>query len=116
MTDDYTLIPITEDIPAGADFCFVMDGDEMEPLIKKGARVYISRREAPTEMEAGLFLYRGQVLCRQFCEDYGGNLLLLCANPKAEGRNLCLDKTERQHCKLLGKVLLKKKAKRPVYE
>ncbi len=116
MTDDYTLIARTEDIPAGADFCFVMDTEEMEPLIKKGERVYVSRHEAPAEMEIGIFLHGGRVLCRQYCEDYGGNLLLLCANPRAEKLNLCLDKAERQHCKLLGKVLLKKKAKRPIYE
>ncbi len=115
MIDDYIFIPRDSSVPPAADYCFIMDSDRMAPLIPKGSRVYVSRREAPAEMEPGVFLYKGRILCRQFCEDYAGNLLLLCANPKAESHNLCLDKKEREHCRCLGKVLLDKKIKRPVY-
>ena len=115
MYDNYSLIPITADMPADTDFCLMMDTDEMEPLIKRGGIIYVSRRESPVDMEAGIFLYRGRILCRQICEDYAGILHLLCANPARESENLCLDKKERQHCRCLGKVLLKGKAPRPIY-
>jgi len=115
MYDSYSLIPISPDMPAGTDFCLVLDSREMEPLIKKGERIYVSRRESPGDMEAGIFLYGGKILCRQICEDYAGRLHLLCANPQCESENLCLDKEEKQRCRCLGKVLLKAKPPRPLY-
>lgn len=87
----------------------------MEPLINRGERVNVSRTQAPEELEVGVFFYKGQVYCRQYCEDYAGNMHLLCANPKKESENLCLGKGEKEHCLCLGKVLLKEKPKMPVY-
>lgn len=115
MEEYFSLIPITNDMPRGTDFCLIMDTELMEPLIYKGGRVCVSRHEDPDQMDVGLFLYKGQVLCRQVCEDYAGNLHLLCANPKAEKENLCLDKKERTRCLCLGKVLLKVKPPEPMY-
>ena len=115
MEQFYSLIPAGADAPQGADFCFVMDSDLMEPLIARGARVYVSRRESPAEPDAALFYYRGKVYCRQFCEDYAGNFHLLCANPMRERENICLNKSERQRCHCLGRVLLDEKPTMPVY-
>lgn len=113
MPEHYELISITADMPQGADFCFVMSGDEMEPVIKQGARVYVSRREGPAQMEAGLFYIDGKVYCRQYCEDYAGDIHLLCANPKCENMNLRLGKQD--SCLCLGKVLLREKPPAPIY-
>ena len=115
MDEFYSLIPLEADAPQGADLCFVMDSELMEPLIRRGEKVFVSRRESPAEPDVGLFYYRGRVYCRQFCEDYAGNFHLLCANPKRESENLCLDRVERQRCLCLGKVLLDNAPTMPVY-
>lgn len=52
----------------------------MEPLIPRGSRVYVSGRAELREMDAGLFLYDGRVICRRWCEDYNGALILLGAD------------------------------------
>jgi hypothetical protein len=116
MNEHYSLIPKTEAMPQEADFCLMMDNDLMAPVINKGERVYISRRQSPAELDVGIFLYKGRIYCRQFCEDYVGNLHLLCANPLRESENLCLGREEKAQCLCLGKVLLKAKAPMPIYK
>ena len=115
MDENYSLISAGADAPQAADFCFVMDSELMEPLIPRGSRVWVSRRESPAEPDAALFYYRGKVYCRQFCEDYAGNFHLLCANPTCESENICLDRAERQRCLCLGRVLLDTTPTMPVY-
>ena len=115
MSPDYELIPIDADMPEGTDFCMIMDNELMEPLIPRGTRICVSRSMAPEEFEAGIFFYRGKIYCRQYCEDYAGNLHLLCANPARENENLCLDRKEKEKCLCLGKVLLKEKPPMPLY-
>ena len=113
--DDYDLIERGAAVPAAADMCIIHGDDTMEPYIRRGERVYIRRRQTPAEMEAGLFLYRGKVYSRQWCEDYAGRLHLLCANPARERENLHLSRSERSRCLCLGRVLLDKKLPAPVY-
>lgn len=115
MAEDYVFIKKDGSVPSEADFCFIMDNELMEPVIKKGERVFVSRRQSPGELEVGLFYYKGRVYCRQLCEDYAGNTHLLCANPGCEVENLCLDKRERKTLICLGRVLLKKKPPMPIY-
>lgn len=115
MTDSYMLLPRTEGMPAGAGFCLRLDNDCMEPYLKKGELLYISRDETPEELQPGIFFYRGRVLCRQWCEDSAGNLHLLCANPRRESENLSLDRREKSACLCLGRILLKKRLPMPIY-
>lgn len=115
MEEDYTLLSADSGLPEGTDFCMVLDNDCMEPWFKMGQTLFISRRLAPEEMAAGLFLYRGRVLCRQWCEDLAGNLHLLCANPLRESENLTLDRREKSECFCLGTVLPGKALPAPVY-
>ena len=115
MLDDYTIIPISPDMPEGTDFCIIIDNDLMEPVIKQGQRICVSRHQEPEEFELGVFYYEGRVYCRQFCEDYAGTLHLLCANPLRESENIAIGKDKREKCLGLGRVLLNKKPPRPMY-
>ena len=94
MREDYCLEDAAG-LPEGTDFCVIAESDCMEPYIKRGGRVCVSRKQTPAEGEAGLFLYRGAVYCRQWCEDYTGALYLLCANPRRESENIRIDRKER---------------------
>lgn len=109
--DSFILVDKEPQLPDEADFCLILENDCMEPLFKAGERVYVCRREQPEELEPGLFLYKGQVLCRRWCEDYGGKLHLLCDNPKREDMNLCLDAKERGDCLCLGRVITSGKSR-----
>ena len=113
--DDYTLLPRSKGTPAEAAFCLRLDHDLMEPWLKKGELLYVSRSETPEEFQPGLFWYRGRILCRQWCEDSEGNLHLLCANPGRERENLMLSPSEKAACLCLGRVLTKKRLPMPVY-
>jgi len=115
MQEDFELIARGPDIPSAADFCLVISDDCMSPYIRPGDRAYVSCREVLSDMDVGLFLYHGRVLCRQVCEDYSGALLLLCANPEREAENLSIPGSERADCLCLGKVLLAERLPPPVY-
>ena len=113
--DDFTMLPRTADMPADTALCLRLDHDLMEPWLKRGELLCISRGEAPEEFQPGLFYYQGRVLCRQWCEDSAGNLHLLCANPRRESENLMLRPSEKAACLCLGRVLTEKKLPMPVY-
>ncbi len=115
MPDEFVLMPRTKDMPAGTGFCLRLDNDCMEPWLKKGQLLYVSRSEMPEELQPGVFYVAGRVLCRQWCVDSAGSLHLLCANPRRESENLSLSRREKNACLCLGRVLLKKKLPMPVY-
>ena len=113
--EEYTLLPRGKAVPEKASFCLRLDHDLMEPWLKKGETLYISRSESPEEFQPGVFYYDGRILCRQWCEDSEGNLHLLCANPRRESENITLNAGEKAACLCLGRVLTKKKLPMPIY-
>lgn len=112
MDEDYSLI---ERPDAETDFCLTLESDCMEPLFRRGETLRVTRRVSPPEMAAGVFLWRGRVYVRQWCEDSAGNLHLLCANPQRERDNLCLSPSERGACLCLGTILPGRPLPRPYY-
>ena len=114
MDEEYRLLP-ADSVPEGCDFCIMLDSDCMEPHFARGQTLCVSRQEAPREFAVGVFLYRGQIYVRQWCEDYAGNLHLLCANPAREKENLMLTRARRGACLCLGTVLPGEPLPPPVY-
>lgn len=115
MQEDFEFLDRGPDVPSAADFCLIIRDDCMLPYIRPGDRVYVSCREPLSDMDVGLFLYRGRVLCRQYCEDYSGALLLLCANTAREAENISVARSARADCLCLGKVLLSRRLPPPIY-
>lgn len=114
MDEEYTLLP-KNSLPEGADFCITLDSDCMEPAFARGQTLFVTRSVSPREFAAGVFLYRGRIYVRQWCEDYAGNLHLLCANPRRESENLMLSRSQRGACLCLGTVLPGEPLPRPLY-
>ena len=114
MEEEYSFIP-TAELPDGADFAIVMEDDTMAPFFPEGETVYFTRRETPEELQPGLFLFRGTLYVRQWCEDCTGALHLLCANPQREAQNLHLNTREKTGCLCLGTALCKKMLPMPLY-
>ena len=115
MTEEYSYLPVTEDLPENADFAIIMEDDSMAPYFPEGATVYFTRRKTPEELQPGLFYHRGALLVRQWCEDCNGTLHLLCANPQREAMNLHLDGREKTACLCLGAALCRKALPMPLY-
>lgn len=111
----YELIERSGKIPAEVDFSIVITDRSMEPYIRQNSTVLVQARAQLEEFDAGIFMYRGSVLCRQWCEDARGIVHLLCANPAFEKENISLDGGEREKLSCLGKVLLKKPLPPPSY-
>ena len=105
----------SSDLPEGADFCLTLSDSSMEPFFPAGSDVYVSASRAPEEFDAGIFLYEGKVLCRQWCEDFSGTLHLLPANPAFRNRSIAVPGQLRDRCFCLGSVISDRKLPRPVY-
>ena len=114
--EDYEEIPLPAGAPADADFCIDIQGDSMEPYIRDGERVYVQRGAPIKEFEPGIFFVDGDVFCKQFCPGYAGETYLLSANPKRQDANITIHRDSGRNCIYFGKVLLKQKLGRPVYE
>ena len=113
--EDYEMVPITEDIPKGADFCIDISGDSMEPYIKDGSRVYIHRGDVEEMRDAGVFFVDGDVFVKQWCIDMIGTLHLLSANPKREDANIQIPRDSGRNVVCFGRVILNKKLPDPKY-
>jgi len=111
----YELKERSADIPQEADFSLTVTDEGMEPYIRKNSTVHVRARAELEEFDTGIFMYMGEVFCRQWCEDIMGNVHLLCANPAFEKENVSIAKGEREKLRCLGKVLLKKKLPPPSY-
>ena len=111
--EDYDILERSANIPTGADFALVLSDDCMEPFFKKGESVYVDARAELKEFEAGLFLYDGRVLCRQWCMDNNGAVHLLCANPAREAENITVERGKK--LSVLGRIIADKKLPRPYY-
>ena len=111
---DYDMLERKPTMPQEADFALILTDDCMEPFFKKGERVYVKARAELEEFEAGLFLYEGRVVCRQWCQDHTGAVHLLCANPARERENISLRPGEK--LTFLGRLLTKKKLPQPFYK
>ncbi len=99
----------TEHIPpegSGADYAVTVEGDELEPYIKKGAVACIKRGAEIRDGDVGLFFADGRMVFRQYCEDWAGNVYLFCVNRKRPELDIRLPKSESAPVCSFGKVLL----------
>lgn len=103
--EDFELVPLPKDAPKDADYCIEVEGDSMEPYIHDGQRVYVSEKEVPEEFQAGVWWVDGDVLCKQWCSDFVGNLYLISANPWREDANRTVPRSETGRVICFGRVL-----------
>lgn len=102
--------------PDGAQLCLVLTDECMAPYFCAGEAVYVQCSRAPGELEAGIFMYGGRVMCRQWCEDYAGALHLLAANPACRAANIIIPAKSRDGLVCLGRVVTDKKLPMPQYD
>ncbi len=62
--EDYVLVPRGDDVPKTADFAVRIAGDSMEPYIRDGDRVYVSRMAELADGDVGIFFADGDMKCK----------------------------------------------------
>ena len=112
--DDYILTPRTSDVPAKADFAVRISGDSMEPVIKDGQRVYVSRTNGLEPGDVGIFFVDGDMKCKQYCEDSQGNIYLFSVNRNRKDADSYISADSGVTVFCFGKVLLEKRISLPL--
>ena len=101
-----------EDTPKEADFSVVVSDAMTGSTIPDGSAVYVKANADIFDGDVGIFFYKDEMLCRQFCEDSFGNIYLLTLDREKADFDITVPKGDRVIC--FGKVLLKKKIPLPI--
>lgn len=111
--EDYILVEREKTVPKEADFAVRISGDSMEPYIKDGSRVYVSRTNELSVGDVGIFFVDGDMKCKQFCEDSFGNIYLFSLNRDRKEADMAIMASSGITVFCFGKVLLGKKVTLP---
>lgn len=97
-------------VPASsrADFAVRIDGDSMQPYIKDGSVALCRRGEIIHDGDVGLFFVDGDMKCKQYCQDYSGNVYLFSANRDRSDADVFIPASSGITIMCFGKVLLEK--------
>lgn len=96
-------LTLPSDSPVRA--AFIMDGDYMEPFLKRGELVSVEWAVTAVG-ECGLFQTGETIVCRQYCEDSFGNIYLFALNRARRDMDITIPRHEPLRC--LGRVILDK--------
>lgn len=102
-------------VPASckADFAARIQGDSMEPYIKDGSIVLVSRGAELSDGDVGLFFVDGDMKCKQYCEDSYGNIYLFSLNRKRKDADVFIPASSGVTVCCFGKVLLDRRPPLP---
>ena len=92
LGDDYEDYAVEKG--SAADFAVRVAGDSMEPYIHDG--------------DVGLFFVDGDMKCKQYCQDYSGNVYLFSANRDRSDADVTVPASSGITLMCFGKVLLDK--------
>lgn len=112
---DFEMIPVTDEVPASADYAVNIQGDSMEPYIHDGDMVYVQKDAELDIGDVGIFSVDGSMYCKQYYVDEEHNLKLLSANPALRRSNVYVSADSGSFVKCCGKVLLGRKIPLPDY-
>ena len=78
LGDDYEDYTVSRN--SAADFAVRIAGDSMEPYIHDGSIALCKRGTIIHDGDVGLCFVDGDMKCKQYCQDYAGNVYLFSAN------------------------------------
>lgn len=90
-----------DEAPSNADFCILINGDSMEPMLKQGTYAFIKKEDAIKDGTIALVVLDGVSLIKRvdICEDY---ITLVSLNPKYDDIKVA----SFSDIKVMGKVVL----------
>lgn len=103
--DDYDLIPVTGEVPAGADFAVRIQGDSMEPWIRDGSVVYVNHDPLQSG-DVGIFCVDGEMVCKQYVRDALGMVYLFSLNRRRADADIVLPPSSGRSLACFGRVML----------
>lgn len=109
--DDYKDYEVPKN--SSADFAVRIDGDSMEPYIKDGSIALCKRGAIIRDGDVGLFFVDGDMKCKQYCQDYAGNVYLFSANRDRADADIEIKASSGVTLMCFGKVLTEKQIPLP---
>lgn len=107
--EDFTYIPVTEEVPENAQFAVTISGDSMEPYIHDGQVVYcVKDAEGVHPGEVGIFCVDGAYYCKQYVTS-GYDTYLLSLNREREDADITVYASGNRSLTCAGRVILDKK-------
>ena len=106
--DDYTI-----DDGSPADFAFRVSGDSMEPYIPDGSIQLGKRGAIIYDGDIGLFFVDGDMKCKQYCQDYHGNVHLISLNRDRADADVHIPPSAGITLMCFGKVLMQERIPLP---
>lgn len=106
LGDDYEDYSVSAS--SAADFAVRIAGDSMEPYIHDGDIALCRRGAIIHDGDVGLFFVDGDMKCKQYCQDYSGNVHLFSANRDRSDADVFIKASAGITIMCFGKVLLEK--------
>ena len=103
--EDYELIPVTGDVPMGAELAVRIQGDSMAPWIADGAVVYVNH-DPLQNGDVGIFCVDGDMLCKQYYRDPLGMVYLFSLNRKRADRDVVFHQGSGRSLTCFGRVMM----------
>ena len=103
--EDYELLPVTGDVPPGAELAVRIQGDSMAPVIADGAVVYVNH-DPLRSGDVGIFCVDGDMLCKQYCRDSFGMVYLFSLNRKRADMDVVFRQGSGRSLTCFGRVML----------
>ena len=103
--EDYELIPVTGDVPPGAELAVRIQGDSMAPVIADGAVVYVNHDPVQSG-DVGIFCVDGDMLCKQYCRDGFGMVYLFSLNRDRADMDVVFHRGSGRSLTCFGRVMI----------
>lgn len=112
---EFDMLLVDKDVPQGADYAVVIQGNSMLPYISDGATVFVRKTDDVSIGEIGIFSVNGAMYCKMFYSTGSGDIWLVSTNEELSASNVLVKAGSNDSFQCLGKILLKEKPKLPNY-
>lgn len=105
FNEDYETIPVTGQVPGGAELAVRIQGDSMEPYIHDGGVVYVNH-DPLHNGDVGIFCVDGDMVCKQYYRDPLGMVYLFSLNRRRSDADVLLPPSSGRSLTCFGRVML----------
>jgi repressor LexA len=103
--EDYDPLPVTGQVPPGAELAVRIQGDSMEPVIREGSVVYVNH-DPLKNGDVGIFCVDGAMLCKQYNRDALGMVYLFSLNRTRADADVVFSTGSGRSLTCFGRVML----------
>ena len=103
--EDFDYIPVTDQVPPGAEFAVRIQGDSMRPYIEDGSIAYVNR-DPLQNGDVGIFCVDGDIFCKQYYKDPSGAVFLFSLNRACADADILLTPNSGRSLTCFGRVIL----------